>query len=646
MSHDPNRRILVIDDNPAIHEDFRQILAGEARAESGDARELDDLEARAFGGALGTRGRGAAGYAVDVAAQGEEGYRLLCDRLGRGERYAAAFVDMRMPPGWDGVETIENLWRQDPGLQVVVCTAWSDHAWPDVVRRLGATDRLLVLKKPFDTVEVAQLALALTEKWNLAQRAQLKLDQLEELVRARTRDLAELNARLQYDALHDRLTGLSNRALLSDRLTRCIQRAKRVAAAGGGFALLFLDLDRFKLVNDSLGHVVGDKLLKAVADRLLQCVRGVDAVCRSTSEPAVARLGGDEFTILLEDLRDPAADAARVAERIGRELARPCVIEGHEIVTSASIGIAPGGPDYEQAEDLLRDADAALYRAKAAGKNRYAVFDASLHDGALARLTLENDLRHALPRNELLLHYQPIVALDSGSPVGFEALLRWRHPSRGMVSPAEFIPTAEDMGLIIPFGAWAMAEACRQLRQWQDGRPSAAAPLTMSVNLSRRQLNDPDLVAHVRRVLAETGIPPSSVKLEITESTIMEDPARTCAVLAEIRALGVQLDMDDFGTGYSSLSCLNRFDLDGLKLDRGFIQAMCDSREQLAVIQTILLLARNLGMRVVAEGVETAEQVALLQGMECDQAQGYHFARPLAPEAAAAYLAAAAKIAA
>jgi diguanylate cyclase (GGDEF)-like protein len=627
MHDERNRRILVIDDNAGIHNDVRKILAA-----TNSTFDLDDAEAKFFGTAVAEEDR--IEYLVDTAHQGEEGYRMVCERLARGERYAAAFIDMRMPPGWDGVETIERIWRQDPALEVVICTAYSDHSWTDLIKRLGKTDRLLILRKPFDTIEVSQLACSLTEKWHLARTAQLKFAEMEEIIAARTRALEQANSRLQYDVLHDRLTGLPNRAFLSDRIMHCIQRAKRNPKLV--FAVVFLDLDRFKIVNDSLGHVIGDKLLRMVADRLLQSIRETDFATRPDSDSTLARFGGDEFTLLLEDLREPA-DAARVAERIVRELSVPCVIDGHEISTSVSVGIAPGHGRYENPEDLLRDADAAMYRAKAAGKSQYAIFDEALHTAAVARLKLENDLRRALSNNEFLLHYQPIIALDSGNLVGFEALVRWQHPERGLVAPAEFIPSTEDSGLIVPLGAWVLSQACGQLREWSARYPSSS--LSMSVNLSRKQLSDAGLVDHIANVLKATGVRPSSLNLEITESVIMEDTERNFLVMTRIRELGVHLDMDDFGTGYSSLSCINRFPLDGLKIDRSFIQTLAGKREEMAVIHAILGLARNLGMRVVAEGVETAEQVAFLQALDCDQVQGFHFSRPLSADAAGEYIA-------
>jgi diguanylate cyclase (GGDEF)-like protein/PAS domain S-box-containing protein len=448
--------------------------------------------------------------------------------------------------------------------------------------------------------------------------------------------------RLRHDSLHDALTGLPNRALFADRVERCIERARR--SPHYEFAVLFLDLDRFKVINDSLGHAAGDQLLTTVAGRLQHCLRATDCVTRpldaDTSHPhTVARLGGDEFTILLDDLHGPD-DAARIAERILRTVTQPMQFGTHEVTTTASVGIVPSGGGngrYTSAKDLLRDADTAMYRAKAAGKARYAVFDSTMHDSAVARLQLESDLRRAVERNELVLHYQPIVSLQTRDREleGFEALVRWRREGK-LVSPADFIPIAEDTGLIVPIGAWVLREACRQLAAWRSQYPHL--PVSMSINLSRRQLPDPALVPLLNQVLLETGVDPHLVKLEITESVIMDDSNAANKVLAAIKETGVRFSMDDFGTGYSSLSCLHRFPIDVLKIDRAFLSNIGERRNAAAVVQAIVSLAHSMGMKVVAEGLETAEQLAFLQPLACDYGQGYLFSRPLPADAAERFL--------
>jgi diguanylate cyclase (GGDEF)-like protein/PAS domain S-box-containing protein len=752
-----NRRILVIDDQRSIHDDFKKILDRRAKP-----TELRDLEAAMFGEPGDAAGSAAAaggapefaGYHVDFASQGREGYEMVAAAV-KANPYAMAFVDMRMPPGWDGVETIEKIWQADPAVQVVVCTAYTEYSWEDMVKRFGAVDRLLILKKPFDPAEVQQLACALTRKWELARRAELTMAQLSAMVEERTAALQEseeqyratfeqaavgkaqvdpatglfsrvnqklcdifghdreallrtavwdlvhpderdgqrerflallagaandhaaecrcvrkdgrsawvqatatlvrgpdgrprsaivvfqdvtdrklAEERLRYDSLHDALTGLPNRALFSDRVQQCIERSGRDPEYC--FAVLFLDLDRFKVVNDSLGHAAGDRLLTTVAGRLQSCVRAGDWAGGGTAgvgevPGTVARLGGDEFTLLLEGLRGPE-DASTVAGRVLAALDAPVDCEGHEVTPAASIGIAAcgrGAARYASARDLLRDADTALYKAKNAGRNGYATFDGKMHAAAVARLTLEGDLRRALERDELVLHYQPLVSLTTGGIEGCEALVRWRRDGR-IISPADFIPIAEDTGLIVPIGRWVVREACRQLAAWRVGTPGLR--LRMNVNLSRRQLGDPDLVPHLRRVLAETGVDPADVGLEVTESAVMDDAEAACRVLAAVKATGVRLSIDDFGTGYSSFSCLHRFPLDELKIDRSFVATASGRRDYAAVIQAMVQLAHNLGVRVVAEGVEHADQVAMLQALDCDLAQGYYFRKPLPAE--------------
>jgi diguanylate cyclase (GGDEF)-like protein len=437
--------------------------------------------------------------------------------------------------------------------------------------------------------------------------------------------LEESRERFRYAALHDALTGLPNRSSFTYYLRAAIEQAKQTEAFI--FAVLFLDFDRFKYVNDSLGHSFGDRLLVEISRRLKVCVRQVDVV---------ARFGGDEFAILLNGISDPSV-ALRIAERIQQEMTAAFRFDGHETFLSVSVGIALGTADYEQPEELLRDADLAMYRAKETGKARHEVFDKTMHAHAISRLQLENDLRRAIERQEFCLHYQPIVKVATGRLYGFEALVRWQHPERGLVSPMEFIPVAEETGLIVPLGRWVLEEACRQVREWQYQSPEYRS-LTLSVNLSGKQLNDPKLVQQVKDILLETEFDPRRLKLEITESVIMENAEAATSLLRQLRALGLQLSIDDFGTGYSSLSYLHRFPVTNLKIDRSFVSRMGLGDENLEIVRTIVMLARNLRMEVVAEGIETQEQHAQLKALGCHYGQGYLFSRPLAPEAARAFI--------
>jgi len=448
--------------------------------------------------------------------------------------------------------------------------------------------------------------------------------------------------RLVHDASHDPLTGLPNRALFRDRLEQAFRRFRRNPRLG--FAVLFIDLDRFKVVNDSLGHQAGDTLIVDVARRLLASLRREDLVVRAAAsedaaqpgENTLARLGGDEFTVLLNDIRDPI-DAIRVADRILEALTRPFRLIDQEVYTSASIGIAVGLPTHGSPDEVLRDADLAMYRAKSLGKARSELYDRTMHDVAVRRLQLETDLRRALQQDEFVLHFQPIVALHDGSVTGFEALVRWRRPDGVLVFPADFIHVAEETGLILYLGLWVLREACRTTVAWQRAYPRAT-PLTVSVNISVRQFQQPELVDQVRQILEETGIDPATVRLEITESVTVGDGERAVEVLTRLKRLGVQLSLDDFGTGYSSLSYLQRFPLDILKIDRSFVSGMSENQESRQIIDTIMNLARNLDMQVVAEGTEKAVEVAQLRQLGCEYGQGYFFSRPVAAEAVPALL--------
>jgi len=434
-------------------------------------------------------------------------------------------------------------------------------------------------------------------------------------------------AELLHQVFHDALTGLPNRLRFTEQLDQSIRRARQ--QEDYSFAVLFLDLDRFKVVNDSLGHMIGDRLLIAIARRLEMCVR---------PEDIVARLGGDEFTILLENVRK-VEDATLIAERIQNALSLPFNLEGYEVFTSASIGIAFSTTGYEKPEDLLRDADTTMYRAKGLGKARYAVFDASMHAQAMALLQMETYLRRAIERQEFRLHYQPIVNLKTRELVGFEALIRLQHPERGFISPVEFIPVAEETGLITQIGAWVLREACRQMYEWQQ-KFTSAADLKISVNISPKQFRQLDLVMQVKQVLQGTGLNGRYLKLEITESTLVENADLVANMLKELQALGIGLSIDDFGTGYSSLSYLHRFAVDTLKIDKSFIKDFHVDWEKSKIVNTVIALAENLGIDVIAEGVETSEQAYLLQELKCQFGQGYLFSRPLDSQATEALIAA------
>jgi diguanylate cyclase (GGDEF)-like protein/PAS domain S-box-containing protein len=437
-------------------------------------------------------------------------------------------------------------------------------------------------------------------------------------------DRKEVEERLLRQALYDPLTGLPNRTLFMDRLRQTLRRARRNPKKS--CAVLFLDMDRFKEVNDSLGHATGDQLLVAFARRLEKSVRPGDTV---------ARLGGDEFTVLLEDVRG-LDDAVRVAERTQKDFAAPFALDGQEVFVTVSIGIAPGG-SYEHPEELLRDADTAMYRAKERGRACFEVFDQGMHSRAVERLKLESELRRALERQEFRLHYQPIVSASDEGLLGFEALVRWQHPRRGLLPPSEFLGLAEETGLILPLDLWVMSEACHQIRRWHEEYPDHAG-LTISVNLSGRHFAQRELVEEIREILTQSLLSPESLAVEITETVLLEGTQAVLDTLSGLKKLGVKLYLDDFGTGYSSLHYLHRLPFDRLKIDRSFVQQLGTESNQEQVVRTILALARQLSMGVVAEGVETRDQLHRLRSFECEQVQGFLISKPLEPENAEALL--------
>lgn len=435
----------------------------------------------------------------------------------------------------------------------------------------------------------------------------------------------ETHEHLLYSTLHDALTGLPNRALFTERLRHAMRRVAR--HPDDLFAVLFLDLDRFKEVNDNLGHFAGDELLRAVARRLEACIR---------PEDTVARLSGDEFVILLESISD-TSDAGRVAERIEEALSFPINLAGSEVTSSASMGIVTSSMSHDQPEQILRSADMAMYRAKAAGRARYELFDRAMHTDAQARLQLEADLRRAVELGEFRLHYQPLISLRTGRVTGLEALVRWEHPQRGLVLPADFIPVAEETGLIVPIGQWVLFEACRQIKEWHSSHPRRV-PLSMGVNLSSRQFSQPDLIEQIKQALETTGVPPASLCLEITEAAIIDKGHYAASILSQIRELGAQVYLDDFGTGYSSLSYLHGLPIDAIKIDRAFVSNMDTDEKNLRLVRTILTLAEIVGVRAEAEGISTAEQLRELRALNCEQGQGYLFSAPIARDAVEAVL--------
>ncbi len=736
-----NRRILLVDDVPEIHEDFRKVLV-----DPPSATDLDDMEAAIFGR---RNDPATTGFELDSASQGRDAVAMVRSSLGSGRPYAVAFVDMRMPPGWDGVETAERMWRYDPRIQIVICTAYSDHSWDKVIERLVGGDRLLILKKPFDAIEVYQLASSLTAKWQMTRQAESKRYQLERLVRERTAELRRANRELQEDiaerkrteaelklaasvfhhtmngimiidsqarivsanpaftaitgyrvdevsghplsllrsgfndatthqamsdslardgcwegeiwnrrkngeaflarlsisrvtgdegsqeryvgifndvtelrrkderirylAFHDQLTGLPNQALLIDRLEESIAFARRDSAP---FGIMFIDLDRFKAVNDSLGHDIGNGLLREVACRLRTCLRQSDTV---------ARIGGDEFVLLLRGISSPE-EYAGLAKKIIEDISRPIEIARRAIQVGASVGIACFPDDGGDPIELMKHADAAMYVAKSSGRGTFRFFQPEMTAKAEQRLQLEMELRNAVRNGELELRYQPKVSMTTNEMCGVEALVRWRHPTHGLMSPAEFIPLAEEAGIIDELGDWVLEAAFRQSSAWQ--RTCVEKP-RIGINISAKQLEQGDLTGKIASLSERYGVPPSDFEIELTESVIMSNPAAISSVFSRLRQVGVRVAVDDFGTGYSSLAYLRHLPIDVLKIDRSFIKNADRDPSDAQIVKTIIALGRALNLTVIAEGVETRSQMDFLTSCGCPAAQGNLFSRPL-----------------
>ncbi len=488
--------------------------------------------------------------------------------------------------------------------------------------------RLLSAIKPGRTVEVQRKSLDSEQTGYAEIHTEESMWGEESAYLVTIRDIThrkQVEQKLLFGAFHDELTKLPNRALFMDRLSRRIGKLKR--QTDSMFGVLFVDLDRFKYINDSLGHHTGDVFLVHVAERLVSLLRENDSI---------ARLSGDEFVILLDDLHD-ISDAVQVAKRVLDEFKKPFELHNSQVYASASIGITTSLIGYEGAHDVLRDADTALYHAKASGKARYELFTHTMHAQAVNFLELETDLRLAFERKEFVLYYQPIIDLKQMKVFGFEALLRWNHPTKGLMMPATFIDVAEETGLIVPLGMWTLGEACRQLKEWEQ-TAEAASTLKMSVNVSYRQFLQFDLIEQVRSTLERTGLSPERLKIELTENVLIEHTEMVNQILGELKDLNIQIDIDDFGTGYSSLSYLHRFPIDTLKIDRSFVSHMQDDEKNLEIVRSIVGLARNLDMNVVAEGIEHLEELLQLCAIECDYGQGYYFSRPLHAEKALSFL--------
>lgn len=638
------RRVLVIDDQSEIHETFDRIF----RASPSKDDELSDFEARFLadsGAQPESSPADAPRFLLTHATSGEEGLYLIKQSLSESERFSVAFVDMRMPNGMDGLETTERLWKIDPNVQVVICTAYSDHTWDEVLSRLGYNDRLLLLRKPFSQDEARQLALALSEKCRLAQHQEAKLNELESEVELRR----EAEDRLRDIAHRDALTSLPNRPFLLEKLESVL--ASQNSRKTTHDALLFLDLDNFKIINDSLGHEAGDDLLNQVAERLQECVRDHDTASRRMKEPGVdgessnttgsqddktVRLGGDEFVVLLERM-DHRDDALTVARRIVKRISEPFQLGDRLVNVGTSVGLAFIDDAMAEAHDVLRNADTAMYRAKNSGKGQIAVFDQSMHDAVVARHELEAQLRVALRDESFELRYQPIICLASGAVQGVEVLMRWRGESGQYVSPGTFIPIAEEIGLISHIGEWVLEHSMREFKTMLDQIAGHLSDIYLGVNVSRRQLGDPFFTDRLTSIMERTKFG-STLKLEMSESGDPRHNERALQTMLDLHESGIGIHIDDFGKGSSSLTCFQAYPVETVKIDRTFTASIASDHGHAIITQAIVQLAHHLNARIVCQGVESVDQLKLLQQWGCDLGQGYLFAEPLSIEELKSFL--------
>ncbi len=613
----PPIRILVTDDEPSVIDAYRTILDRNEHTGQDSSLAMEELRSKLFGRRT-AKSHPEPSLTATYTNSAETAVQLVREALDREQPFDVVFLDVRMPPGPDGIWAAERIRAMAPGLDIVIVTAYSDVDPREISTQIPPPDKLFFLQKPFHPHEIRQLAVALGQK-----------------------SLAE--TRMHQLAYYDSLTGLANRVMFRSQLIRSIEHAKRY---GRRLALLFVDLDNFKNINDTLGHSAGDQLLKVVSQRLRESLRGSDRLSRlattspeeSTARPlpdeTLARLGGDEFTILLPEIGD-ALDAGRVAERIRDRLAEPLLVTGIEVIVTTSIGIAVFPENGEDAETLFKNADTAMYFAKNSGKNCVQYFSKEMNDLALHHLTMENLLRHAIKQNQLFLCYQPQVNLTTLELCGMEALVRWQSPELGLVPPMEFIPIAEESGLIISIGEWVLRAACRQTKAWQD--EGIAIP-RIAVNISALQFVQTGFPRLVARILQETGLSASVLELEITESLLMKDEKNAANTLKALKALGVKLAIDDFGTGYSSLSRLRRFPIDRIKIDQSFIRTVTTNQDDKAIASAIISMADSLNMQVLAEGVENSSQFNYLRARTCDEVQGFYVSMPLPAEQAGDFL--------
>ena len=596
------RRVLIIDDNRNIHNDYRKILDSRTPSVESSAAlnaffdeepfEKDDPMMVPLN------------IEIDSALQGQQGLEMVKQAVAQGRPYSLAFVDIRMPPGWDGLKTISEIWKIAPDLQVVICSAYSDNSFQDVCKKLGRSDSLLILKKPFDTVEVYQISVAMTEKWILSRQARLRQKDLEKLVYERT-------LKLEQASLEDPLTKIANRTKFNSVLNEALKRTRRHQTMTG---LLLIDVDHFKEINDSHGHPSGDQLLTQIAQRLKNAVRETDTV---------ARLGGDEFGIVQPEAKTPR-EFRIVLERIEDELAIPFELEGRHVNCKFSIGIAIAPNDSDHPEELMKRADVALYRSKNSGRARSSFYEPEMDQEMVKTREVVSDLSSSVKNGELQLYYQPIYRCSDWSLVTHEALLRWNHPKRGLVMPDSFLPAAEESGLILEIGEWVVQEATRAAAQWPNEQ-------RVAVNFSPVQFHPRfDIFNMIMCCLEKSGLAPNRLEVEITENVVLKDFELASKTIDKLRKAGVSVVLDDFGVGHSSLNYLKSLAFDKIKLDRSFVWSADDCDKSRAILNSVGSLGRELGIRSTAEGIETESQLERVVKAGFTEVQGYLFAKPTA----------------
>lgn len=602
---DPVFKILIIDDNLDIHRDFKKILSDFDVSENGIS-DIAEFEKKIFP-ELSNKVP-LPKFQIQTAEQGEEGVAMAAAALAEGAPFALAFIDMRMPPGIDGIETIRRIWQIDENMQTVICTAYSDYSWEETITELGLNDNLLIIKKPFDMVTIRQLACALTKKWLLTKASSIYTKSLEDSVLQR----AKL---MQYQATHDQLTGLYNRSALNEMLLELMSDSEKTKSM---IAILFFDLDRFKPINDSLNHTAGDYVLKTIADRMQGVIKPTDIL---------SRIGGDEFILVVNQVAN-RQDVIDIAKLLINVITQPIHVANHTLNITSSIGIALYPEHGSSIETLIQHADIAMYSAKDFGGNQYHFYTDEMNMESSKYLEIESELHSALVNNELFLVYQPQISVETNRIVGVEALVRWNHPNKGILQPADFVKIAEESGLIVSIGEWILKEACRQCRLWQD---AGLPPIRMAVNITTPQLRHPDFCDMVADALAETEISAKYLEIEISENAVINN-AKTIGVVYALKELGVYIAMDDFGTGYSSLNHIRNIPIDRIKIDKSYIENIMFNRSDEVIIQAIIDMAAGLNIEVLAEGVENIDQLQFLKDKKCGEIQGFYFSKAISPQ--------------